>query len=128
MGFGAPLLPEVVSSMAASGDSGVRGVQPYVELHAVGALFARELEGREGVLRSAAPRPTMAEHPGARAGGAMPRAQPASSSAISRATLRARSSSLVRKEMPPTTGWPPPPWRAQMAEMSVSSGAPLQGL
>src|SRR5881394_4256389 len=37
------------------------------------------------------------------------RAQPSSSSAISRAKLLARCTSSAGNEMPPTKGWPPPP-------------------
>src|SRR5690606_23085077 len=43
---------------------------------------------------------------------------PASSARSPRAISRARSTSPGGKEMAPTTGWPPPPWRSHSEAMS----------
>ena len=78
----------------------------------------KPLEGRVRVLRRRMSSSAMTQHERRRARRpsqpleclhAAPATSPASSAAMLRATRRASSSALLGNEMPPTTGWPPPP-------------------
>src|SRR5579875_1538289 len=72
--------------------------------------------GRRRCSASARPQATLAELP------------PLSSSAISRAALRASSTAPIGKLMAPTLGCPPPPYRSQMLARLNFTGRGDQGL